>query len=228
MSWKIPALIGFVVIAIWGFSGYYLYGFADRGTFGDMFGAVNALFSGLAFAGVIYAVLLQRKELELQRNELELTRTELKRSADAAQKQVDLINGQRRREDLYRLISKLAGRINNNYNENLLDNGESIHHVLSEGTDVNANLLLNKFYSNALNTNTKTYRIIRHIENDLRRLKELIQEYESVTAGTEKCTPFPDFYKNEYSEMVDIFHQYNLFRKYDFVPFFSDKYNEVS
>jgi hypothetical protein len=42
-----------------------------------MFGAINALYSGLAFAGVIYAILLQRKELRLQRKELELTRNEL-------------------------------------------------------------------------------------------------------------------------------------------------------
>jgi hypothetical protein len=50
-----------------------------RGQFGDMFGAVNTLFSGLAFAGLIYAIFLQRKELELQRDELKLTRTELNR-----------------------------------------------------------------------------------------------------------------------------------------------------
>ena len=54
-----------------------LYGREDRGTFGDMFGAANALFSGLAFAGIIYAVLLQRKELQLQRQELVATRKEL-------------------------------------------------------------------------------------------------------------------------------------------------------
>ena len=41
-----------------------------RGTFGDSFGVVNALFSGLAFAGVICAILLQKKELELQRAEI--------------------------------------------------------------------------------------------------------------------------------------------------------------
>lgn len=35
---------------------------AEAGTFGDMFGAVNALFSGLAFAGVIYALILQDNE----------------------------------------------------------------------------------------------------------------------------------------------------------------------
>jgi hypothetical protein len=54
-----------------------------RGQFGDLFGAVNALFSGLAFAGLIYAILLQREDLELQRKELEMTRQELKRSASA-------------------------------------------------------------------------------------------------------------------------------------------------
>lgn len=54
-----------------------------RGQFGDMFGGLNAIFSGLAFLGVIYAVLLQRTELELQRKELELTRKELARTAEA-------------------------------------------------------------------------------------------------------------------------------------------------
>lgn len=54
-----------------------------RGQFGDMYGAVNSLFSGLAFAGLIYTVHLQRQELSLQRRELELTRSELQRTATA-------------------------------------------------------------------------------------------------------------------------------------------------
>lgn len=54
-----------------------------RGTFGDMFGGVNALFSGLAFGGIIITILLQRKELSLQREELKESRAELKRAADA-------------------------------------------------------------------------------------------------------------------------------------------------
>lgn len=45
-----------------------------RGTFGDKFGAVNSLFAGLAFAGIIFTILLQRKELQLQRDELSSTR----------------------------------------------------------------------------------------------------------------------------------------------------------
>ena len=43
-----------------------------------MFGAVNALFSGMAFVGIIIAILMKREELELQRKELEATRKELK------------------------------------------------------------------------------------------------------------------------------------------------------
>ena len=55
----------------------------ERGVFGDMFGSLNALFSGIALVGVIYAVLMQRQELKLQRDELTLTREEMKRSAEA-------------------------------------------------------------------------------------------------------------------------------------------------
>jgi hypothetical protein len=43
--------------------------YQTRGQFGDMFGAVNSLFSGLAMAGVIYTVWLQTKEIEAQREE---------------------------------------------------------------------------------------------------------------------------------------------------------------
>ena len=59
-----------------------------RGQFGDIFGGINALFTGLAFAGVIYTILLQRRELELQRTELRLNRDELSRSAQAQTEQV--------------------------------------------------------------------------------------------------------------------------------------------
>lgn len=65
------------------------YSFPDwttRGQFGDMFGIVNSLFSGLAFSGLIYTIFLQQQELSLQREELQLTRVELKRSAEAQEK----------------------------------------------------------------------------------------------------------------------------------------------
>jgi hypothetical protein len=49
-----------------------------RGLTGDAFGAANALFSGLAFCGVIIALFLQREELSEQRKELQFTRVQAK------------------------------------------------------------------------------------------------------------------------------------------------------
>lgn len=85
---KIILGAGIIVITFWSLS-WLLLGdrsFEERGTFGDMFGAVNALFSGFAFLGVIYAILLQRTELSLQRTELSLTRQELQKSANAQER----------------------------------------------------------------------------------------------------------------------------------------------
>lgn len=85
------ALLGVVVLQfVYGAAVFFLFGpqMATRGQFGDIFGGVNALFTGLAFAGVIYTILLQRRELELQRDELRLTREELRRSAEAQTDQV--------------------------------------------------------------------------------------------------------------------------------------------
>ncbi len=42
---------------------------SDRAHFGSMFGGVSALFSGLAFAGVVYTLHFQRKAFELSHSE---------------------------------------------------------------------------------------------------------------------------------------------------------------
>lgn len=66
-----------IVITLWLYSYYYIttnYERADWGATGDLFGAVNGLFSGLAFAGLIITILLQSNELKEQRKELKLTR----------------------------------------------------------------------------------------------------------------------------------------------------------
>jgi hypothetical protein len=86
--WKLVGLFSLIFL-IWLASYYIIKAHIPvslRGTFGDTFGAINSLFSGLAFAGIIYTILLQRDELHLQREELKSTREELKRSADAQEK----------------------------------------------------------------------------------------------------------------------------------------------
>jgi hypothetical protein len=83
-------------------SGYNL---AECGQFGDMFGAVNALFSGLALAGVIVAILLQKEELALQRKELKDTREEMQRSTKAQNESQKALNKQ---VDLQILSAKIS------------------------------------------------------------------------------------------------------------------------
>jgi Putative phage abortive infection protein len=54
------------ITIVWALSGYILYIIypenTAHGTFGDMFGAVNALFSGLAFAGLFFTIKLQQQQ----------------------------------------------------------------------------------------------------------------------------------------------------------------------
>ena len=79
-----PAVLAGVIVGLWLLTPFLVQVFFDkldeRGQFGDLFGSVNALFSGLAFAGLIFAILLQRQELALQRQELILQREEMKAS----------------------------------------------------------------------------------------------------------------------------------------------------
>ncbi len=70
----------------------------SRGAFGDMFGALGALFSGLAFAGLIVTMLQQREDLQnqkdeivLQRDEIALQRLDLEAQTEALQLQKDEI-----------------------------------------------------------------------------------------------------------------------------------------
>ena len=77
------------VIFLWALSGILIYSYfpnTERGMIGDMFGAINSLFSGLALVGIIYAILLQNEDLKLQKDELRLNREELAKSAVAQQK----------------------------------------------------------------------------------------------------------------------------------------------
>lgn len=92
VNWAIivVTLIIIATIAI-----YFVFGkWENGGTFGDSFGAVNALFSGLAFAGIIFTIYLQRNELSLQRKELELTREELKGQKVEFEKQNETLRRQ--------------------------------------------------------------------------------------------------------------------------------------
>lgn len=95
-QWSVGKLLSVmiaVVVAIYlgglALAWHLFLGLEERGQFGDLFGSVNALFSGLAFAGLICTLILQKRELALQRTEIAATRDVLRDQSVAQGRQVE-------------------------------------------------------------------------------------------------------------------------------------------
>ena len=120
---------------------------AKSGVFGDSFGALTALFSGLAFAGLLITIFYQREDLGLTKEELRLTREEIKAQHlettffHMLRLQQDIVAGidlQRQIEggqqetkgrDCFKVFVK---RIQRNYQDELKANPNNDEHSLSD------------------------------------------------------------------------------------------------
>ncbi len=100
-------IFGLAVFGIWSltFLLFFIGKMDARGQFGDMFGAVNALFSGLAFAGLIITLFLQKNELSLQRDELKLTREEMTHQREEFEKENETLRYQRFENLFYNMLN---------------------------------------------------------------------------------------------------------------------------
>ncbi|MGM1023000.1 MAG: hypothetical protein ACQEXV_21430 [Bacillota bacterium] len=106
-------LIALGIFGVWAGSGWAINTWINasyRGTFGDMFGAVNALFSGLAFAGLIYTISVQRDELQEQKKAIEMQTEELALQRQAIEMQTEELKMQR--EETARSADQLEGQKN--------------------------------------------------------------------------------------------------------------------
>lgn len=84
----------------------------DRGTFGDMFGAVNAVFSGLAFAGIIISLYMQRIDLKNQKEQLELNYEEVKQTNKEFKIQNETLQIQKFENQYYKMIDLHKDNVN--------------------------------------------------------------------------------------------------------------------
>jgi|GEM_PF-5956458 len=64
------------------------------GTFGDTFGALNALFSGLAFLGVMASIFIQGREFRSQLEEMRTTATEMEKQSKIYDAQLESLKKQ--------------------------------------------------------------------------------------------------------------------------------------
>ncbi|MCO8250186.1 putative phage abortive infection protein [Comamonas thiooxydans] len=94
---------GVLIASTWPITTYSV---DKAGTFGDSFGALTSLFTGLGFAGLLSTIYLQREELRLNRQELQETRSEIRLQSET-------FHRQRFEDAFYQLLSL--------YKENLRD-----------------------------------------------------------------------------------------------------------
>ena len=105
-----------ITIIVWALSFFLLFlDSTSRGTFGDMFGTVNALFSGLAFAGLIVTLIMQYEELGLQRKELAQTNEELAAQREEFATQTKTMKIQRFENTFFNMLSLQQDIVNGLY-----------------------------------------------------------------------------------------------------------------
>ena len=158
----------------------------ERGTFGDMFGAVNALFSGLAFAGLIVTLIMQHEELSLQREELAQTNDELAAQREEFTAQTKTMKIQRFENTLFNMLSLQQGLVN------------SLEYIPQDGADPTpeskGKYVFDVFY------NTKITRFQYGNEEQIRGIKGLIQAENDNQAYRHVCeiSIFDSYFRHLY------------------------------
>lgn len=167
-------MIGGVVASVAFYAGFILYltypiseySIAQSGVFGDSFGLLTALFSGLAFAGLIITIRQQREDLILQNNSidiqnknLELQREELQATRD----EIKIQNFERTFFEMLRLHNSILDSID-------LRNKNNKDKIIASGRDC-----FKTFYNN-LSERYSPY--ILYEENDsLIKIEEIYQDF---------------------------------------------------
>lgn len=107
------------------------------GEFGDVYGALNTLFSGLAFSGVIVSIVLQSAELRA-------TRKEMNAQVQQFEQQTKTMHRQTFENTFYNLIKMIDSNLSRfsvkenraNGSTHIISGGDAIAHYLTEGLKV--------------------------------------------------------------------------------------------
>jgi uncharacterized membrane protein len=112
--WLIAVVSVIIIFGLWIWNWLALNDYPNdvRGTHGDMFGAVNAIFSGLAFAGIIISLYLQRIDLKNQQQQLELNYEEVKQTNREFKIQNDTLQIQKFENQYYKMIDLHKSNVN--------------------------------------------------------------------------------------------------------------------
>lgn len=91
------------------------------GEFGDVYGALNTLFSGLAFSGVIISIVIQSLELKATREELKDTRKEMSAQSEQFKQQTEAVKKQVFEGSFFNMINLHHANVKNIQNSTLFN-----------------------------------------------------------------------------------------------------------
>ncbi len=107
--WAILVLSTIVIIVLFVLYGYF-FAHEDNANWGDSFGALTSLFSGLAFAGVVAALWIQRKDLKQTQEEMQLSTKAQEEMAKQMKLQIKHLETARDLELLHKFIEVTGAR----------------------------------------------------------------------------------------------------------------------
>ena len=122
--------------------------------FGDSFGSINTFISSFALIGVIWSVIMQKKELQLQREELRKTTEELHSQKEEFEQQNKTARYHRFDNTFFQLLNNQREKI-----QDLHISFTNLHEVFVsedekyDGRDVFKNILFHRLPNNRLSTN---------------------------------------------------------------------------
>ncbi len=224
--WILGIIFAIAIIATWGASWYYLCEYpkfknwSDRGTFGDMFGAVNALFSGLAFVGVIIAILLQRQELKYQRDELKLSIKEQRDTRKEFEQQNETMLQQRFENTFFNMLELHKGIIRELKHE--CDEGQEAMLTLSNILESEKRLLSVESISNSIILSFQKFKeryghSIDHYFRNLYNIIKFVDRTESLSLKNKKV--YTNLLRSQLSDAELILLFYNCLSCDDYAPF---------
>jgi len=133
MSYRGLSVVVMICIIVFGIGYRLTWIFDEPNEAGDTAGLINGLFSALAFAGVIYAIFLQKHELELQRQELAETREELKGQKEEFKTQNDTLKRQRFENTFFNMLQlqqQITDGITYTYHISIINDAASLDNSL--------------------------------------------------------------------------------------------------
>lgn len=217
------------------------------GTFGDFVGGtLNPIYGFFGLLALLATLIQQNRaltqssqQLKISRTELALSREELRKTSEAATNQAQYMKIEIERSDLYRLIERLAERINRNFNENRMGRIRaistepvSVHEILrrrkggDEGPVPPLRDKLNDPTSNASTT-------FNWLLGDLKRLKDYVEEYgRKVQIGDSapehleprKVSLFQEYYRHEFEDLVMLIYELKRLPADDLYRFYVAEY----